>query len=93
MILGKLHDYNTPLLKAMLAVKDPQTFQEAVSVSDRAEWITAMEAEINSLIDKDAFDLVPLPKGKKDIGSKWAYKTKTSNGVFEKRKACLGLLL
>lgn len=87
-ILGKLCGHQTPLLKAMLAVKEPETFHEAVSRSNREEWVAAIEARITSLIDKDAIKLVPLPKGKKSIGPKWAYKTKTSNGVFDKCKAC-----
>ena len=48
-----------------------------------------MQKEIDSLIKKKVFDLVPLPKGKKSIGCRWAYKTKYLDGVLDRRKARL----
>lgn len=49
----------------MLTVRDPQSFQEAVEGVDKEEWVAAMTSEMESLIDHDVFELVPLPKGKK----------------------------
>lgn len=48
-----------------------------------------MQKEINSLIEKCVFDLVPLPKGKKAIGCRWTHKSKYLDGVLEQRKAHL----
>lgn len=46
--------------------------------------------EMESLIDKDVFELVPLPKGKRGIGCLWNYRTKfNTNKMVDKRKACL----
>lgn len=35
-----------------------------------------MSLEMESLVDKRVFELCPLPKGKKAIGCRWAYKKK-----------------
>lgn len=48
-----------------------------------------MQKKIDSLNKKKVFDLVPLPKGKKSIGCRWAYKTKYLDGVLDRRKARL----
>jgi hypothetical protein len=40
-----------------------------------------MNDELNALSINKTWSLVPLPKGKKTIGSKWVYKVKyKSNG-------------
>lgn len=73
----------------MLASRDPDSFKEAVASLNKEEWMKAMQTEINSLIEKRVFDLVPLPKGKKAIGCRWTYKTKYQDGMIERRKARL----
>lgn len=43
-----------------------------------------MSAEITALQANNTWELVPLPKGKKAIGSKWVYKVKLkANGELE----------
>lgn len=64
---------------AMVAKSDPQTYKEAVNGPDREKWLAAMRSEMDSLVEKDVFELVPLPKGKKAIGSKGAYRTKPAD--------------
>lgn len=82
--------YNVPLLAAMVKTADPQSFREAIQSTDREEWVKAMSLEMESLIDKQVFDLCPLPKGKKAIGCRWAFKKKLKiNGDVEKLKARL----
>lgn len=47
----------------------------------------AMESEPFALEKNDTWDIVPLPKGKKPIGSKWAYRIKKkSDGSLERYK-------
>jgi hypothetical protein len=41
---------------------DPKTFVEA---SGHPDWDTSMNEEYRSLMEKDTWDLVPLPKGRK----------------------------
>ena len=49
-----------------------------------------MKAEMDSLHDNGVWDLVPLPEGRKAVGSKWVFKLKRSaDGSIEKCKARL----
>ena len=68
----------------------PTTFKEAESSTDKQKWKNAMDAEMKSLADNDVWDLVPLPKGRKTVGSKWVYKVKTGeDGEIQRYKARL----
>ncbi|XP_043710284.1 uncharacterized mitochondrial protein AtMg00820-like [Telopea speciosissima] len=47
-----------------------------------------MQAEIGALLENNTWSLVPLPHGKKPIGSKWVFKIKRhSDGSIERYKA------
>eukprot|EP00253_Pinus_taeda_P020502 PITA_20502 len=49
-----------------------------------------MEEEYNSLLENQAWDLVPLPSGRKLVRCKWVYRTKSdADGKITKRKARL----
>jgi hypothetical protein len=49
-----------------------------------------MNVEFSALAANKTWSLVPLPKGKKAIGSKWVYKIKyQSTGEIERYKARL----
>ena len=66
---------------------DPNTFVEALS---HPEWEVAMKEEYNSLLSNDTWDLVPFPKGKKTVRSKWVYREKYGlDGKVDKHKARL----
>src|SRR5678815_3362577 len=48
-----------------------------------------MDEEYASLIENDTWEIVPLPKGRQAIGSRWIYKVKQhSDGSVERFKAC-----
>ena len=69
---------------------EPSTFGEAVSSQNRQKWQEAMECEIESLRKHNVWELVPLPKGRKLVGSKWVFKTKVNpEGETERYKARL----
>ena len=69
---------------------EPTTIEEATACSEKSKWIQAMETEIQSLKENDAWELVKLPKGRKVVGSKWVYKVKTgADGLVERYKARL----
>lgn len=71
-------------------LQTPTTFKEAVSSADKPKWKKAMDAEVKSLEDNDVWDLVPLPPGRKCVGSKWVYKMKTGeDGQVQRYKARL----
>ena len=49
-----------------------------------------MDEESRSLMVKNTWDLVPLPKGRKLVRCKWVYRTKyASDGSVERLKARL----
>lgn len=88
-LLANIETDDVPLLKSMVTAQDPESFKEAVRSHNRDDWLAAMKSEINLLISKRVFDLVPLPKGKRAIGCRWAYRTKLKDGKVERRKARL----
>ena len=61
---------------AVVDDRDPIDFQEAVSGPDADLWIDSMNRELDNLKRLNVYDLVPLPKGRKAVGSKWIYKVK-----------------
>ena len=64
-----------------------KTYKDAAS---DLVWQTTMDKELQALYTNNTWDLVPLPPGKKPIGSKWVYKVKLrSDGSLERHKARL----
>lgn len=69
---------------------EPESFEAATTCSNSSKWTQAMESEIKSLNDNDVWDIVPLPSGKRAVGSKWVYKIKRgADGSVERYKARL----
>lgn len=64
----------------MVTVQDPESFNDAVRSDNRDDWLAGMKSEIDLLISKHVFDLIPLPKGKRSFGCRWAYRTKLKDG-------------
>ena len=55
---------------------EPSTFHEALNGSDASLWMTPMQEEIEALHRNNTWELIELPKGRKDIGNKWVFKIK-----------------
>jgi transposase InsO family protein len=76
---------------SLLEARTPQTYRAAMASSDRAHWISVMDAEMNSIEEKGVWELVrraDLPAGTNILPVKWVYKIKTDgNGQIEKFKA------
>lgn len=71
-------------------VDEPLTFSEAMASPEAERWKEAMDAEYQSLVDNDTWELVPLPPGRKAITSKWLFKVKqNSDGEIDRFKARL----
>ena len=69
---------------------DPVTRLEAVSSEHSIEWINAMKTEMRSLAENKVWTLTELPKGRKVVGCRWVFKTKTgSTGEIVRYKARL----
>ena len=58
---------------------EPLTLKDAMTSSDAAQWMTAMQEEIEALHKNKTWELVMLPQGRKPIGNKWVYKIKHNN--------------
>ena len=72
-------------LMASLRDSKPSTFEEA---SQHHVWRDAMMDEYHSIMKNDVWEIVPRPKGKSMVTSRWLYKLKhAANGSVEKYKA------
>ncbi|GJP37861.1 hypothetical protein CLOM_g22265 [Closterium sp. NIES-68] len=69
---------------------DPATLHEAWTGPLKAKWKPSTDEEFNSLIENETWDLVNLPKGRRAIGNKWVFRTKTgADGEVERYKSRL----
>ena len=55
--------------------KEPTCFEEEIKQKD---WDDAMVKEYQSIIKNDVWEVVPRPKDKPVVSSKWIFKTKHS---------------
>jgi hypothetical protein len=61
-----------------------------MSSPDAAEWLAACEDEMRTWKHLDVYDIVPRPKGRKVVGSKWVFRVKRGpDGTIQKYKARL----
>ena len=64
--------------------KEPSSYEEAV---EQKEWKDSMIKEYQLIMNNDVWDVVPRPKGKSVVTSKWIYKIKhATDGSIEKYK-------
>lgn len=84
---GKISPAHYVFLTKLSEQVDPKTFEEA---SSSQTWKQAMRDEFQALNDNGTWSVVPLPKGRKVVGSRWIFKTKYhSDGSIERHKARL----
>lgn len=55
---------------------DPDTLKEALSGPDAEDWRAAVHEELNAIEALQVWELVPLPAGRKPIGTKYVFKKK-----------------
>jgi hypothetical protein len=68
-----------------LLEKEPTFFEESIH---KKEWADAMIEEYQSIINNDVWEIVPRPKSKDVVSSKWLFKIKhVADGSIEKHKA------
>ncbi|CAB4038208.1 Retrovirus-related Pol poly from transposon TNT 1-94 [Paramuricea clavata] len=71
-------------------INEPVHIQEAWTGDHSVEWKEATDSEYESLMKNDTWELVPPPKGKNIVGSRWVFKVKhTADGSVERFKARL----
>jgi hypothetical protein len=65
--------------------EEPTTFEEAVQ---KKQWKEDMTEEHQSIMKNDVWEIVPRPKEKLVVTSKWVYKIKhATNGSMDKYKS------
>ena len=75
---------------AMAVALDPVSLYDVCTRADSKEWRTAMDDEMDSLRKSDTWEIVPLPRGRNVVLSKWVFKSKTNpDGTLKRRKARL----
>ncbi|GJW54599.1 retrovirus-related pol polyprotein from transposon TNT 1-94 [Tanacetum coccineum] len=86
-IAGRSKDGSGPESVASLGDEELKNVNEALG---DGSWVVAMQEELNQFIANDVWDLVPLPKNKLVIGTKWVYMNKLDeNGIVSRNKARL----
>lgn len=69
---------------------DPKNFSKAISKVDSDRWLEAFRDELESINKNNVWELMKLPKGRKDIGCRWVLKRKSKiDGSLERYKARL----
>ena len=59
---------------------EPSSFEEVV---EDTAWVDTMVEEYDSIVRNSAWEIVPGPKGKSMVGSRWIYKVRQrSDGLF-----------
>lgn len=85
----KRDDYITYLTLSNDAT-DPESLEEAISSSQSAKWLKAMEEERDSLAKNGTWTLTDLPRDKRALDTKWIFKTKQDDaGRITRHKARL----
>ena len=71
-------------------INEPRNISEAWSYEHSQHWKDATNSEYGSLIENGTWELVPLPKGKNVVGSRWVFKVKRDGeGCVQRFKARL----
>ena len=71
----------------MLSTVEPSSFEEA---SNDKSWVKAMEEELDQIQKNETWELVPRPKNKNVVGTKWVFRNKLNEeGQVTRNKACL----
>jgi hypothetical protein len=67
-----------------LIEKEPTCFEEAI---EKKKWVDSMTEEYKSITKNDVWEVVPRPKNKHVVSSKWIYKLKHTRDIsIEKHK-------
>jgi len=67
---------------------EPRSLKEAQKRDDWDLWYEAALKEYTQMLAHNTWELVPLPKGRKPVGSKWVFKIKeNADGSIERYKA------
>lgn len=75
---------------SIAVLEEPKTLSDALNGQYSKQWKKAVNAEYESLIKNETWDLVDLPDDKNLVGSKWVFKIKQNvDGEIDRFKARL----
>ncbi|KAL8105546.1 hypothetical protein AgCh_029365 [Apium graveolens] len=75
------------LYNSFLSQTEPKKVEEALQDAD---WVQAMQEELNEFERNKVWTLVPRPKNRSVVGTKWVFRNKTdSDGIITRNKARL----
>ncbi|KAL8132932.1 hypothetical protein AgCh_008421 [Apium graveolens] len=78
---------NECLYNSFLSQTEPKKVEEALQDAD---WVQAIQEELNEFERNKVWTLVPRPKNRSVVGTKWVFRNKTdSDGIITKNKARL----
>ena len=78
---------NECLFHNFLSQEEPKKVEDALKDSD---WVTAMQEELNEFERNKVWQLVPRPKNRSVVGTKWVFRNKTdADGIVIRNKARL----
>ncbi|KAL8088255.1 hypothetical protein AgCh_038146 [Apium graveolens] len=78
---------NECLYNSFLSQTEPKKVEEALQDAD---WVQAMQKELNEFERNKVWTLVPRPKNRSVVGRKWVFRNKTdSDGIITRNKARL----
>jgi hypothetical protein len=79
-----------PRANIAAAPLEPTSYHEAMNSPESAQWVKAMEEEMDSLHEKKTWELVARPAGIKVLSSKWVFRIKSNpDGQVDRFKARL----
>ena len=86
-VLTRSATQNECLFHNFLSQQEPKKVEDALKDSD---WVTAMQEELNEFERNKVWKLVPRPKNRSVVGTKWVFRNKTdSDGIITRNKARL----
>ncbi|XP_067950377.1 uncharacterized protein [Watersipora subatra] len=63
--------------------REPSLAAEAIKMEHKDLWKSAVQTEMNTLLDQKIWELTELLKGRKLVGRKWVFKIKTDSENIE----------
>jgi transposase InsO family protein len=68
----------------------PNSYEDIENMADSSKWILATDEEINSLVENNTWELVPLPPNRRALKNKWVFRIKRdADGNITRYKARL----
>jgi hypothetical protein len=71
---SRKHSARVAITQPSTPPAEPTTYEEALTSPEHDLWITAIQAELESLARHKTWQLIPRPPNRKIVGIKWVFK-------------------